>query len=153
MIISWKGESSDKFTCHLEVGQVNSFLSVPIVGVVHFNAMVCDWICFLDSIVLGSIADSTDVFGASGNATSNDINHDSMARRMPNDYNSYTYSVRIPILTLFTMFAAAATVSTTFTIVNRYRRAGARKMIIRTAPPSSTMIKRVQTHNDWMYTC
>ena len=71
---------------------MNSFLSVPIVGVVHFNAMVCDWICFLDSIVLGSIADNTNVFCASGNTISNDINHDSIARRMPNDHNSYTPS-------------------------------------------------------------
>ena len=72
--------------------------------------------CFLNSIVLGSIADNTKGFCASGNTISNDINHDSIARRMPNDHNSYTPS-GFPYSYYCQYFAAAATVSTTFTAV------------------------------------
>ena len=92
----------------------DSFLIVIVI--VFVCLFVCLFVCFLNSIVLGSIADNTNVFCASGNTISNDINHDSIARRMPNDHNSYTPS-GFPYSYYCQYFAAAATVSTTFTAV------------------------------------
>jgi hypothetical protein len=108
------------------------------------------FVCFLKSIVLGSIADNTNVFVAGGNAISSDINHDDIALHA---------ACRTIITHILRQDSDTHIVVNILQLPQQYpspispllskQRAGARKTIVRrTAPPSSTMMKRVQTHND-----